>query len=63
MVALGIQGGSLIRRGRGVADPDVVLDQPFVDGFRCVCHKNSAFKICLAEDIWESRGMVDVKTR
>lgn len=55
MILLGIERGTLVRRGRCVADSDIILDQPFVDGLRRVGHVDSPGEIRLAENIWQCR--------
>lgn len=47
---------------RRVADPDAVLDEPSVDGFSRMCHKDAAFEICLGQDVRQRSSVVDVKT-
>lgn len=49
-----IKTGPLVRRRRCIADPNVVLDKPFVDCLRRMRSQNSTFKIGLAQDVWES---------
>lgn len=61
MIAFRVQGGALIRGRRCVADSDVVLDQPFVDGLGSMGHEDSAFEVGLAENVGQCGGVVDVK--
>lgn len=62
VVVFGVKGCPLVRRGCSVANSDIILDQPFIDGLGSVCCQNSTFEIGLAEHVWESRRVVDVET-
>lgn len=55
VILLGIEGGTLVRRGSRVADSDIILDQPFVDGLCRVRHVYPSGEIRLAENIWQRR--------
>lgn len=62
MVGFCVKAGSLIRGRRSVAHSDGILYEPFVDCFGWMCHKDSAFEVCLCKDIREGSGMVEMKT-
>lgn len=63
VVMFGIKSGTLIGRRCCVADPYIVLNEPFVDSLGRMRHKDTAFEVRLAEDIRESGGMINVKTK
>jgi hypothetical protein len=44
------------------SNPDAILDEPFVDGFRWMCHEDSSFEIGFGQYIGKRSRMVDVKT-
>ena len=48
MVMFGIKRRPLVRGRRCVANSHVILNQPFVDRFSCMRHKDSTFEISLA---------------
>ena len=45
-----------------IADTDGVLDEPFVDGFCGMGHKDTALEVGLCEDVWQRGRVIDVKT-
>ena len=45
-----------------IADTDGVLDQPFVYGFCGMRHKDTAFKVCLCENVGKRGSMVNMET-
>ena len=61
VVGFSVELGGKICGGSAIADPDGVLDQPFVDGFCGVGHENATTEIGLGQDVGEAHCVVEVE--
>lgn len=50
------------RAGGCVSNTDAVLDEPFVDSLGRMRHEDSAAEVGFGKDVWQGRGMINVKT-